>query len=419
MKKSLLSATLVAALGFGAWSAAAQGQPPAPPEKPAGLSAKQTESGGEQLKHASALATSQAKLALSLIEQLSRRGEENTAVSPASLDAAFALVGEGADEALKTAIAKVLGFEAGDAKRSLALILDARAKLKAGAGGPFQSADRIVLAPGVEPSPDLIERLKKRDAAPEVKDLTKPEVVAEINEWVKNETQGAIPEILGQPTEKPAFVTLNALHFKGKWKTPFDAKLTAPAPFKSADGKSSDVEMMRLTEARRLYRTDKKFVAVDLPFSDERFSLVVVTTTDKPAQVRDFAKLGEWLIGAGFSQRKGDLALPRFKLSDRYELTPTLDALGLEKARRSPAALADFGKGAMLSQVVQRTEIEVDEEGAEAAAATAIMATRALQQGPEDVVRMVVDKPFVFALREKESGLILIAGYVGRAPLGK
>lgn len=419
MQKSLLTATLVAALGFGAWTAAAQGQRPAPPEKPVELGAKQPEPDGEPAKHASALSGSQARLALALIEHLSKRGEENTAVSPASLDAAFALVSEGADEAMKAAIAKALGFEAGDAKKNLALIHEARARLKADAGSLFQSADRIVLAPGAGPNPELLERLEKIGARPEEMDLTQAEAIGAINDWVKEKTEGAIPEILGQPMEKPAFVALNALHFKGKWKTPFDAKLTAPARFKNADGKSADVEMMRLTEARRFYRTEKKFVAVDLPFSDERFSLVVVTTTDKPAQVKDFAKLGDWLTGAGFSQRKGDLALPRFKLSEHSELTPTLDALGLKEARRSPTALAEFGKGAMLSQVVQRTAIEVDEEGAEAAAATAIMATRALEQGPEDVVHMVVDKPFVFALREKDSGLILIAGYVGQAPQGK
>jgi serpin B len=175
--------------------------------------------------------------------------------------------------------------------------------------------------------------------------------------------------------------------------------------------------MMRAPEAQRAYRTEQNFIGVDLPFSDERFSLVVVTTTGKPLAAKDFAKTADWLSGAGFAQRKGDLALPRFKVSGRFELLPTLDAMGLDKGRRSASALEGFGKGTALSQVVQRAAIEVDEEGAEAAAATAITATRALEQ--DDSLHMVVDKPFVFALRDRESGMILVAGYVGHAPKGK
>jgi serine protease inhibitor len=216
-------------------------------------------------------------------------------------------------------------------------------------------------------------------------------------------------------------VALNALHFKSRWKMPFDPQATAPAPFTGIDGKSADVLMMRLGSGHRAFRQQAKgghsFVAVDLPFADERFSLVVATTTGKPAAVKDFGPVAHWLGGAGFIHRSGDLALPRFAASGREDLMPVLDALGLDKARRSATALQGFAPGAMLSQVIQRATIEVDEEGAEAAAATAATSSRTL--GTDDGVHMVVDKPFVYALRDRATGLILVAGYVGQPPRGK
>ncbi len=86
---------------------------------------------------------------------------------------------------------------------------------------------------------------------------------------------------------------------------------------------------------------------------------------------------------------------------------------GAPRRHRPPG----FAPGAMLSQVVQRAMIEINEEGAEAAAATAVMSSRAL--GADDAIPMVVDKPFVYAVRDTVTGLILVAGYVGQPPKGK
>jgi serpin B len=254
-----------------------------------------------------------------------------------------------------------------------------------------------------------------------IADLSSPEEAAKVDAWVKDVTKGAIPEILGGPVAKASFAALNALHFKSRWKTPFDPQLTAPAPFTGVDGKSAEVAMMRLSKATRAFRQERvgerNFVAIDLPFVDERFSLVIATVTGKPAAAKDFAPVKEWLAGTGFALHSGDLALPRFAASGREELLPALDALGLRDARRSPTALQGFGTGVALSQVTQRAMIEVDEEGAEAAAATAAIGTRMLEA--DDSIHMVVDRPFVYALRDKTTGLILVAGYVGQPPKGK
>ncbi|MBO0751804.1 MAG: serpin family protein [Bradyrhizobiaceae bacterium] len=370
------------------------------------------------------VAAAQARLAFSLIEKIGSGAGQQATISPASLAAAFDLVSIGADPALKAAIAKVLGFPHDRADSGLAALAGIRAKLAAG-GDAFTFADRIVFSPSNPPTEALLASLAKSNVPFETVDLTTSEGAKKIDDWVKEVTNGKIPELLGGPVPNAAFAALNALHFKSRWKTPFDPHATQPASFTGLDGKKAEVAMMRLDKGTRAFRQEKfgerdnerNFVAIDLPFADERFSLVVVTTTGKPATAREFSPVGGWLSGGDrFKPHSGDLALPRFSAAAGQDLLKILDGLGLAKARKSPQALAGFGPGIDLSQVIQRTVIEVTEEGAEAAAATAVIGTRMLLS--DDSIHMVVDKPFIYALRDKTTGLILIAGYAGQPPKG-
>jgi serine protease inhibitor len=414
MQKWLQSVALTAVLGATAWSVSAQTTvPSAAAQAPLETAADQS----KDTENKRLIAEAQAKLAWALIERLSEHGTNDPAISPASLASVFGIVAMGADTPMKGAIAKTLGFDAANAAKALAALSETHIKLAADNGGSFQSADKIVFAPDSPPNALVQPGLEKLKIDYSIDDLSKAEAVGKINAWVNEITKGAIPEILSGPLDKASFVALNALHFKDRWKTPFDKQLTAPAPFKGADGKSDDVAMMRLPEAERSYRSDKNFVGVDLPFADPRFSLVVITSTDKPLRAKEFGKVADWLSGTGFSSHKGDLALPRFRASALSDLLPVLDAMGLDKARHAPAALAAFGPGTVLSQVIQRAMVEVDEDGAEAAAATAVMASRSLER--DDAIHMIVDKPFIFALHDHATGLILVAGYVGHAPKGK
>jgi serine protease inhibitor len=363
----------------------------------------------------SELASAQANLAWALIEKLASRTGTVT-VSPAGLASVFGIISLGADRAMKAAIAKALGFGPRQAEDGLAALAAVRGKL-ANASDTFQSANRIVIAPTTPLNEGLRARLESFGIDYSVADLNDPEAAAKIDAWVGEVTQGAIPEILGGPVEEASFVALNALHFKGRWKTRFDRQLTVTAFFKGINGNAGDVAMMHLGQAIRAFRQERNFVAVDLSFADERRSLVVVTTTDQPASAKEFAPVASWLSGFGFSLRSGDLALPRFSVSAREDLMPVLDSLGLDKARHADTALQGFAPGAMLSQVLQRTRVEVDEEGAEAAAASSVFMSRSLEA--DDAIHMVVDKPFIYALRDSATGLILVAGYVGQPPRGK
>ena len=265
--------------------------------------------------------------------------------------------------------------------------------------------------PARSPMSIALAGLQATGADVSVEDLSKPELVKRVNDWVAARTNGLIPSILDQPPGRAGLVALNALYFKDRWQTPFDAKATDTAPFHAVGGRSIDVPMMHSTVRQLLFRQDDRFVAVDLPYATAGFSLVVVATKAGPARVTDFADAAGWLSGASFEPSEGQVALPRFSLRSSADLLGALDALGLKRARLSPAAFAGLSPvPQVIAQVLQRTVIKVDEEGTEAAAATAAVTKRSFTA---DFVKMTVDKPFLFALRDQTSGLILLAGYVG------
>jgi len=107
----------------------------------------------------------------------------------------------------------------------------------------------------------------------------------------------------------------------------------------------------------------------------------------------------------------GEIGMPKLSLTAAEEMLRPLDALGLRTARQMPDALSGFSAmSLMITRVVQKLDLRLNEEGTEAAAATAVVTTRSL--GTMGHIRMIIDKPFMFALRDQKTGLILFMGYV-------
>jgi serpin B len=364
-----------------------------------------------------AVLTAQAKLAFGLVRRLDQGKDENVVVSPASLAAVLALLDLGADKRMRRALHRTLGFDRRSVTGAAADLEGLRATITKltsakSESGPLTLANAILFDPAAAPHRLALMGLRATGAEVGVADLSKPETLRRINEWVSGRTNGLIPAILTEPPRDGGLVALNALHFKDRWRVPFDASATRPAPFRTLDERTIEVPMMRHGRGKFLFRQDKRFVAIDLPYASAGFSIVIATTRDKPARAREFAHVAAWLGGDGFSESSGELALPRFSLSASAELIGALDALGLRRARTSPTSFRGLSPVPQtITRVVQKTELRVDEAGTEAAAATAVITTRSM---PTDYVKMVVDKPFVFALRDGRTGLILLAGYVGR-----
>ncbi|HEY6257111.1 MAG TPA: serpin family protein [Xanthobacteraceae bacterium] len=366
------------------------------------------EAGLQLTSTAERLTAAQATLALHLVDAIAaKQPPANVIVSPASLAGALSVIERGDSPKLQPMLHGLLGFN-----KSPTAWIDFDALRRATGGGrendALSSANAMYFDTATMPYPEAVATLSQDGTHVEISDFGKPEALAAINAWVNAQTKGRIPTILDQLPKDTGLVALNAVYFKDRWKQTFDAGETKPAPFHLVGGSTVDVPLMHAGDRQFSFRRDPRFVAVDLPYATAGLSLVVVTTIDAPAAAKDFAGLADWLAGKDFAEARGEIALPRFGASANIDLMPALASLGF----KPPAALPGFAAGPLrLRKVQQRVELKVDEEGTEAAAATAVTAARSMQP---DLVKMVVDKPFVFALRDSTTGLVVVAGYVAK-----
>ena len=250
-----------------------------------------------------------------------------------------------------------------------------------------------------------------------------PGAAGTINGWVSAETRGKIKEIVEDPIDAAAIMFLiNAIYFKGDWTVRFPKSKTAQAPFHSLDGSTGTVPLMEVTDTFA-YRETETYQAVDLPYGGKAFSMTVVLPKAGQELEELVASLDpqSWnQLVAGLSPMEGTVRLPRFRLEWGKKLNDDLKTLGM------PAAFiggqADFSglsdealqRGLYISQVRQKSYVDVDEEGTEAAAVTVveIRETSAPQR-----FDFRADRPFLFVIRERFSQTILFAGVLVEPPL--
>jgi serpin B len=368
------------------------------------------------------LLAAQAQLGDNLIRYLAGRGKADAAgnfvVSPASIASILSFVDLGAGTMMRSAIHRTLGFKQVARRQAdedlRALRNSVSAIIAKSADGPLALANLLAFDRAVRPKQLALLGLSGAGADVLVDSLSNPEIVDRINRWVKEKTRDLIPSILEEAPETLGLVAVNALYFKDKWQVQFNPAKTQTEQFQSLSG-NVDVAMMHSPVAKFAFRQDERFIASELGYAHDDFKLVVVTTKSAPAGPADFAPVAGWLGGQGFETRNGEIGMPKLSLSSVEELLRPLDAMGLRAARQRKDALEQFSdEDLIISRVVQKLELRLSEEGTEAAAATAVVTTRSI--APDDHVKMIVDKPFVFALRDRKTGLVLFMGYVGAPP---
>ena len=237
-----------------------------------------------------------------------------------------------------------------------------------------------------------------------------------INSWTEEKTNNRIKELLkpGVLTARTRLVLTNAVYFKGTWKLQFDEGETRKEPFQLAAGKSVPVDMMRLRDGSFRYLQEEQLQALEMPYVGEEISMVVLL----PAVESDLSslegqltseKLDTWL-GRMSSSNMDLVAIPRFKMTRHYGLSAILGTMGMRKAFGPEADFSGMttDEDLFISDVVHQAFVEVNEEGTEAAAATGVVGvTVALRS---NVFR--ADRPFLFLIRHRETGLILFMGRV-------
>ncbi len=274
--------------------------------------------------------------------------------------------------------------------------------------GPLITANALMIDPAVLPKKDLRRRVEKSGAQLfDTLSFDKPEAITAVNGWVAKYTKDHITKLFDSLPRDTGLVALNALYFKDRWKTPFDPAKTDAAPFRLTSGGTIEAKLMHSEAGYYLFRADDRFIAVSLPFATPDYALTLVTTKGDPVAAHDFEPASAWLSGEGFNSAQGQVSFPRFSLSASNDLKPALNALGL-----ADAGLSRFSEQPLqIASAQQRVEFAVNEEGAEAAAATGIAASRSMEM---NFTVFVADRPFLFALRNVKTGLILAAGYVAQ-----
>jgi serpin B len=237
-----------------------------------------------------------------------------------------------------------------------------------------------------------------------------------INDWVADRTQDKIRDLIQPGILDPLtrLVLVNAIYFKGKWEQSFKASDTREASFFTAPGQAVTCQLMaRKVKAR--YATFPALDVLELPYAGGGMSMAVLLPKEadglpKLEQELSPENLARWLGEA----REQDVVvfLPRFRMTSLFRLDGTLTAMGMPDAfsRKSDFSGMDGTRDLYIGAVIHKAFVDVNEEGTEAAAATAVVMQLRSMPKPSPVFR--ADHPFVFLIRENRTGSILFMGRV-------
>uniref|UniRef100_A0A3P8ZBS0 Leukocyte elastase inhibitor n=1 Tax=Esox lucius TaxID=8010 RepID=A0A3P8ZBS0_ESOLU len=361
---------------------------------------------------------------LELYRVLRQNNTGNIFISPFSISSALAMVYLGARGDTATQMAKALSFN---------LTKDVHTD--------FQTLNAVINSPAASYILKLANRLYGEETFGFLTDYLESthkfyhadmkavnflgaaeESRAQINSWVELQTENKIKDLLkpGTVSSMTTLALVNAIYFKGNWLNRFDQKETQEMPFKLNQNESKPVQMMhQMKKFPFNYVPDYNLQIVELPYVDEELSMFVLL----PEEATDGAdplvklereltvdKLDEWTRRENMDTGTDIIVhLPKFKLEEEYKLIEPLVALGMKVV--FTGGLADLsgmnGKGGLfLSTVVHKAFVEVNEEGTEAAAATAGMVSFCMLREEH----FTADHPFLFFIRHNKTKSILFLG---------
>lgn len=363
--------------------------------------------------------TSSQDFALKLFTLTCKGKQSNVVVSPLSVSTALSMALHGAAGKTKEEMRKTLGF--GQQPDDAIAKSNQTVRTKLLAVNPVSQlniANGLFANKGIDfKKPFLGVNREYYGARVETLDFSDPASVKTINAWVEKETKNKIKDLLDAIPSGAFLYLINAVYFKGDWLEAFKQADTNPKDFNLLNGTKTKVQMMNKTGDFQ-YLRGSNFQAVMLPYKDKRLSMFVFLPDEKvgfEAFTATFtpANWQKWL--SGFNQREGHIGLPRFVVEYKTELKDVLSQAGMPCAFNDKCA--DFSAmvdaPAVISRVLHKTYMEVNEKGTEAAAATAVeMTFTAAPANPQPPFNMVCDRPFVVAIHDSETSSILFIGTI-------
>ena len=373
----------------------------------------------------SKLAAANNTFAFNLLKQLSdAKPGASLFVSPYSAATALQMAANGAAGQTKTEMQQVLGTtnlttaELNEAMKTAAGLLNPK-----NTNFILTTANALWYRQGSAVKPGFLEANQKFfSSTVEALDFgNAPAAEAEINQWASDQTHGRITGIANGMID-PLYTDLilvNAIYFKGKWLDPFDAKLTKERPFHPAAGAAKNLPMMEKSK-NFTYRRGIGYQALRLPYMGYDLAMYVFLpdSGSSPAKLLQIMNGDSWrrVTVPGFSERDGLVVLPKFKLENAFDLNKPLEALGMKTAFNQKKAdfSGMFSDQHFISAVFQKAFVEVGEEGTEATAVTSVSVpiSSVMEENPPKPFEMIVDRPFLFAIVDARSEMILFMGVV-------
>jgi len=361
---------------------------------------------------------------LDLYRALAAEQDGNLFLSPYSIALALTMTYAGARGQTAQEMADVLGLVLPDARlhqamNALDLALHAGEDREMDSYDPpiFRSANALWGQKGLGFEQALLETLAANyGAGMRVMDFAKTEEArVAINDWVEEQTEDRIQDLIkpGILSAMTRLVLTNAVYFKAQWQNPFLESATQDGSFNQLDGSAVTVPMMRQTESLGYY-AEEGLQVVELPYAGGSHSMLILLPEEgglaELAAELDEARLRALLDG--LERQSVALTLPRFEYEAEFELGEMLAAMGMPTAFGDGADFTGMTTEAdlFISEVVHKAWVAVDEEGTEAAAATAVIMVESAM--PMEPVEMTVDRPFLFAIRHRGTGTLLFLGQV-------
>ncbi|HZJ57183.1 MAG TPA: serpin family protein [Clostridia bacterium] len=357
------------------------------------------------------------EFAFDIFRQLNREDMDgNIFISPLSISTVLSMTYQGAGGETQESMAGVLGYSDIDInilnesyKNLLRLLMDQEKGVRLNIG------NSIWIREGKPIEGDFLAVNKDIfKARIETLDFSNDRSAEKINKWVSHATDGKIEKIIEPPIAPETIMYLiNAVYFKGDWTDKFDKNKTFESKFYAGDGSPRDT-MMMTREGLIQYGQGEDYTAVRLPYGNETMAMYCVLPKGE-SPINDFVEglnSEKWrAIRESTAEMDGVmLNLPRFKMEYGIKsLKESLTALGMGNAFTYDANLSGIGQELFISDVLHRAVVEVNEEGSEAAAVTAVDLKEEAAAQPHE---FIADRPFFFAIIDDKTGLILFMGKV-------
>ena len=345
---------------------------------------------------------------------------ENVFISPLSISMALAMVLNGAEGETHNQIKETLGLSGVDeAEINQSFLSLMNYLMTVDSKVTMNIANSVWYDDQLEVKQEFLDRLQESfNARGEALNFSDPASVNVINSWVSENTNGRIDTIIEEISPEMVMFLINALYFKGDWLRQFDAEDTRDADFFLEDGSKTTVDMMNQSGDFATYFSENVQM-IELPYGDSLYAMSVLMPTDFDQPIDEFVEesvnlenVSKWRDVLRSSGRNVMVSLPKFELEYELSYNDILRSMGMDlpfsESEADFSGIAELdSQNLFISEIKHKTFVAVDEEGTEAAAATSVgIGVTSMPPAVE------VNRPFVFIIHERTSGVNLFMGKV-------